>query len=141
MFQPPPVFPTLLSVLCLVEEQKFTIHLSSEREEHYIFQILVTNHFLTFIFQLTFGFFFLFFFLKVPVFDARQVPQDTQFDFDNLPESFPRFDEEIPIGSCVVIGHSISTYPGKKDDAERLGTDIHLATNVLFVILLGTPLA
>lgn len=78
--------------------------------------------------------------LLVPVFDARQVAQDTQVDFDNLDVNFPRFDGEIPIGSCVAVGHSVSTYIGKKDDEEKLGTKIHLATNVLFVILFGSPL-
>ena len=87
--------------------------------------------------------FLLFFFFKkkVPVFDARQVGEFAEVDFENLDGVFPIFYGEIPSGSCVAVGHSVSTYIGKKDDEERLGTNVHLATNVLFVIVFGTPLA
>lgn len=76
----------------------------------------------------------------MPVFDARQAIEVENMDFENLDNTFPRFNGEIPVGSCIAIGHSISTYVGKKDDEERLGTNVHLATNVLFVIVFGTPL-
>jgi hypothetical protein len=39
----------------------------------------------------------------------------------------------------MAVGHSISTYVGKKADEEKLGTNINLATNVLFVIVFGSP--
>jgi hypothetical protein len=74
----------------------------------------------------------------VPVFDARKITPD-EVNFDNLDIIFPRFDGEIPIGSCVAVGHSISSYIGKKD-LDDGDTKIHLATNVLFVIIFGIPL-
>jgi hypothetical protein len=78
----------------------------------------------------------------VPIFDARQVEQNIPVDFGKLDDIFPRFtrEHEVPIGSCVAVGHSVSTYIGKKDDEERFGTKIHLTTNVLFVVILGAPL-
>lgn len=65
--------------------------------------------------------------------------EPTDIDFDDLESTFPRFDGEIPIGSCVAVGHSISTYLGKEEDREKYGTKVHLTTNVLFVILFGMP--
>ena len=62
-------------------------------------------------------------------------------EFDKLDEILPRFSGEVSVGSCVAVGHSISSYAGKKDDEEKLGAKAHLGTNVLFVILLGTPIA
>ena len=77
----------------------------------------------------------------MPVFDARGVTelQVGSVNFDALDGNFPRFKGEVPIGSCVAVGHSISTYVGKKADEEKLGTNINLATNVLFVIVFGSP--
>jgi len=60
-------------------------------------------------------------------------------NFENLQDSFPKFQGEVPVGSCVAVGHSVSSYIGKKDDEERLGARMHLATNVLFVVVFGTP--
>lgn len=74
---------------------------------------------------------------KVPVYDARRVSQDFEVDFVNLDRVFPCFEGEVPIGSCVAVGHSVSSYIGKKDDEEKLGTKVHLATNVLFIIIFG----
>lgn len=75
----------------------------------------------------------------MPVFDARQVTDATQIEFENLDSIFPRFTGEVPNGSCVAVGHSLSTYIGKKEDEERTGTRVNLVTNVLFVIVFGTP--
>ena len=75
----------------------------------------------------------------VPVFDAQETSQDADVDFDDLDGVFSRFQGEIPYGSCVAVGHSVSSYIGKKDDEEKIGTKIHLATNILFVIVFGTP--
>jgi len=65
---------------------------------------------------------------------------DSSIDFDNLSETFPTFEEdsEVPVGSCVAVGHSVSTYLGKKDDQSG-EKDFNLATNVLFVIVFGVP--
>jgi hypothetical protein len=81
---------------------------------------------------------FIFDIFKVPSFDARQVPSDAPFDFDNLGDSFPRFDEKIPVGSCIATGHSISAYIGK-GDGDKSSLNVRLATNQLFIIVLGTP--
>jgi hypothetical protein len=75
----------------------------------------------------------------VPAFDAREIAQDVRIDFEHFDDIFPRFEGEIPTGSCVVVGHSVSSYIGKKDDEEKFGTNIHLATNLLFVVVFGTP--
>ena len=93
--------------------------------------------FLSFIFKSFYQFFFRI--SLVPVFDARQVTEITNMEFEKLDKTFPSFNGEIPIGSCVAVGHSVSTYIGKKEDEERLGTSVHLATNVLFVIIFGIP--
>ncbi|KAF8800678.1 hypothetical protein BYT27DRAFT_7116907 [Phlegmacium glaucopus] len=71
----------------------------------------------------------------VPVFDAQEINLNQETDFDNLQNIFPTFNGEIPIGSCVAVGHSVSSYLGKKTDV----TNVHLATNILFVIVFGTP--
>ncbi len=76
--------------------------------------------------------------LKVPVFDARGVEHSGGIDFENIGRSFPQFQGEVPAGSCVAVGHSISTYPGKTGDYEKYGASFHLSTNVLFVIVFGT---
>lgn len=81
----------------------------------------------------------IFYLSLVPVFDAREVSRDVGVDFDKLDGCFSRFDGEVPVGSCVAVGHSLSSYIGKKDDEEKLGTNVHLGTNVLFVVVLGTP--
>lgn len=80
-----------------------------------------------------------FFIYLVPVFDARQVADAMQIEFENLDGIFPRFSGEVPNGSCVAVGHSVSTYFGKKEDEERSGAKVNLVTNVLFVVVFGTP--
>ena len=72
----------------------------------------------------------------MPVFDAQDADQDAEVDFANLERNFPTFEGEVPLGLCVAIGHSLSTYKGKAGDD---GTKTNLATNVLFVIVFGTP--
>jgi hypothetical protein len=75
----------------------------------------------------------------VPIFDARNVEQNIHVDLGNLDNDFPRLTTEVPVGSCVAVGHSVSTYVGKPEDETKFGTKIHLTTNVLFVVLLGSP--
>ena len=74
----------------------------------------------------------------VPVFDARKVSVDSSIDFDDLSQTFPTFEGEVPIGSCAAVGHSVSTYFGKKKD-QASEKNVNLATNVLFVIVFGVP--
>jgi len=75
------------------------------------------------------------YFSLVPVFDARKTRVDSSINFEDLPKSLPAFEGEVPVGSCVAVGHSISSYPGKKTGED----DISFATNVLFVIVFGVP--
>lgn len=72
---------------------------------------------------------------KVPVYDAQKVSQDIQVDFEYLDGSFPRFDGGIPVGSCVAVGHGVSSYIGMEDDVEKFGTKLCLA----FVVVFGSP--
>jgi hypothetical protein len=73
--------------------------------------------------------------MSVPVFDAREVALDASVDFDKLDKTFPRFEGEIPVGSCVGVGHSLTSYPGKKiGDGD---TTMRLGTNLLFAIVFG----
>jgi hypothetical protein len=74
----------------------------------------------------------------VPVFDARNTRLDSSVDFDNLRDTFPTFKGEVPVGSCVAVGHSVSSYVGKKGRTEE-ENNTNLATNVLFVIVFGVP--
>lgn len=76
--------------------------------------------------------------ILVPVFDAREIGLDSSVDFGNLSDTFPRFEEEIPSGSCIAVGHSITSYRGKKSDKTQ-DMEMHLGTNILFVILFGVP--
>ncbi|KAG2017318.1 hypothetical protein CC2G_006836 [Coprinopsis cinerea AmutBmut pab1-1] len=69
----------------------------------------------------------------VPVYDLREHP-DFNFssDLDNV-HKLPRWEEEIPVGSCVVVAHTVGTYlspsTGKK----------HVTFNIQFVLLLALP--
>jgi hypothetical protein len=76
--------------------------------------------------------------ILVPIFDAREVSFDSSVDFEELSSTFPKFEKEVPIGSCVAVGHSVSSYPGKKGDPGN-ENNTNLATNILFVILFGVP--
>lgn len=73
-------------------------------------------------------------FIIVPIYDAWEVIFDVKSDLENLQSILPIYEGEIPIGSCVAIGHSISSYISKKDSQQ---TDVNLVTNILFVIILG----
>lgn len=72
------------------------------------------------------------------MFDAREVALDSSVDFENLARAFPSFEGEIPLGSCIAVGHSASSYLGKKDDRAQDESTVNLATNILFVIIFGT---
>ncbi|KAF8800474.1 hypothetical protein BYT27DRAFT_7117462, partial [Phlegmacium glaucopus] len=71
----------------------------------------------------------------VPVFDGQNVNINENINFDDLGNVLPTFPREIPTGSCVIVGHSVSSYKKESDDI----TNVHLATSILFVIVLGTP--
>jgi hypothetical protein len=73
----------------------------------------------------------------VPVYDAQEVHFDMKTDLDKLEDILPRFDGEVPAGSCIAVGHSMSSYTSKKDDGNI--TNVNLGTSILFVIVVGTP--
>jgi hypothetical protein len=73
----------------------------------------------------------------VPVYDAQEVHFDMKTDLDKLEDILPRFDGEVPAGSCIAVGHSVSSYTSKKDDGNI--TNVNLGTSILFVIVVGTP--
>jgi hypothetical protein len=58
-------------------------------------------------------------------------------DFENLSNTCPNFDGEIPVGSCIAVGHRMTSYSGKKGG--KNDTDLNLGMNILFVIIFGTP--
>ncbi|PPR07992.1 hypothetical protein CVT24_002704 [Panaeolus cyanescens] len=67
---------------------------------------------------------------RIPVFDARGIDFNFQNDIQNL-SKLPRFEGEIPGGSFVVVGYTLSAYvPNQK---------WNLATNLLWVVVVGVP--
>lgn len=77
----------------------------------------------------------------MPVYDAREVRFNVKTDLDKLQDLLPRFDGEVPAGSCVAVGHSVSSYISKRADKVHHDdrTNINLSTSILFVIVFGTP--
>ncbi|KAK7012657.1 hypothetical protein R3P38DRAFT_3209267 [Favolaschia claudopus] len=72
------------------------------------------------------------------IYDAR----DREIDFDvalpSLDASLPKWTGgEIPIASFVVVGYSVASYMGKAQGVE--GRTMHVGSNILWVILCGTP--
>ncbi|KAJ6462305.1 hypothetical protein C8R47DRAFT_1240291, partial [Mycena vitilis] len=70
----------------------------------------------------------------VPVFDARKVVVDFQLDLDRLDEVLPKFSGEIPFGSFVVVGYTLSEYQGLRSGSTNKVA--HLGCNVVWVIRL-----
>jgi hypothetical protein len=67
----------------------------------------------------------------VPVFDGRGRVFNFKEDIENIKDILPSYPREVPLGSCVVVGHSMTSY-------EKGGVD-HLSTNIQWVIILGIP--
>jgi hypothetical protein len=76
--------------------------------------------------------------MTVPVYDARNTSFDVKTDLGQLDNILPTFQGEVPIGSCVAVGHRLSSYV-KSDNKASKSTSVNLGTNLLFVIVLGTP--
>ncbi|KAJ2913340.1 hypothetical protein MD484_g7077, partial [Candolleomyces efflorescens] len=73
----------------------------------------------------------------VPVYDARNARTvDFNVDLPKLAEFLPPFDGEIPYGSLVVVGHSLSCYITSSGKYSAKWT---LGCNILWAIVLGTP--
>lgn len=69
-------------------------------------------------------------FVTVPIYDAREIPFNFTTDFENLDSVLPKYDDEIPSGSFVIVGYTMTHYD--KDGRSNL------STNVMFAILLAT---
>jgi hypothetical protein len=75
----------------------------------------------------------------VPMFDAQEVRLDPSVNFKNISGLFPRFEGNIPSGSCIAIAHSLMSYVGKKSDKTEDDAQVQLGTNILFAIIFGVP--
>jgi hypothetical protein len=65
----------------------------------------------------------------VPIYDARKHSFDSASDLENLSSVLPRYRDEIPPYSFVVVGYTLNHY---EKDARA-----HLATNIQFAIIFG----
>jgi hypothetical protein len=73
----------------------------------------------------------------VPVYDARNSLFDYQTDLGSLDSVLPMFSGEIPFGSFVVVGYSVSRYlAALSAGGERVP---HLGCNVLWAVVCGAP--
>lgn len=76
--------------------------------------------------------------LLVIVYDLRQV-RLKNFDFPSILDNptelaeIPRFREEIPVGSLVVVAHTVSVYVGGKGDVAKVNS------NFQWAMLIGVP--
>lgn len=66
----------------------------------------------------------------VPIYDAREHPFDYASDLEDIACVLPRFEEEIPPHSFVVVGYTMGHYD--KDGRANL------TMNIIFAILIGT---
>ncbi|KAJ7112266.1 hypothetical protein C8R44DRAFT_632337 [Mycena epipterygia] len=74
---------------------------------------------------------------SVPVYDARKVVVDFDTDLDRLATALPLFVGEVPFGSFVVIGYTVSVYrAGLNGGSEKVP---HLGCNIMWAIVCGTP--
>ncbi|KAJ3540002.1 hypothetical protein NMY22_g4490 [Coprinellus aureogranulatus] len=70
---------------------------------------------------------------EVPVFDARDVDDfDVNTDLGNLDEKLPRWKEEIPYGSFVVVGYTATAFFSNTREWT-------LGLNIQWVIIVGIP--
>jgi hypothetical protein len=73
------------------------------------------------------------------MFDAWEVCLDPSVNFQNISGLFPRFEGDIPSGSCIAIGHSLTSYIGKKNDKTGDDAQVQLRTDIFFAIVSGVP--
>jgi hypothetical protein len=69
--------------------------------------------------------------VAVPIYDARSISANFYEVVANLDE-LDQFRRDVPVGSCVVVGHTINTW--QKDSNTK-----SVSFNVKWVMLLGTP--
>lgn len=68
----------------------------------------------------------------VPIYDARQTTGSFEDALKNL-RKLPRYPDEVPPGSCVVVAYTINTW-GKQEG----GSMVNVSFNVQWVMVLGT---
>ncbi|KAJ7854012.1 hypothetical protein B0H13DRAFT_2358667 [Mycena leptocephala] len=74
---------------------------------------------------------------KVPVYDARKIVIDFTTDLGRLDKILPAFNGEVPCGSFVVVGYTVSSYKASLSaGGERVP---HLGCNILWAIVCGVP--
>lgn len=69
---------------------------------------------------------------EIPVFDCRSIDVVFERDLDRL-EQLPRWQEEIPEGSFVVVAYTVTVYRAEKTKAWTI------SFNLRWVMLIGTP--
>ncbi|KAJ6591429.1 hypothetical protein B0H10DRAFT_2233229 [Mycena sp. CBHHK59/15] len=67
----------------------------------------------------------------IPIYDGRAVPY-TPAEISHLHEVLPPWEKEIPMDSCVVVGHTVGGYYDGASDAR-------VNFNILMVILISMP--
>ncbi|KAK6993070.1 hypothetical protein R3P38DRAFT_2567418, partial [Favolaschia claudopus] len=75
---------------------------------------------------------------SVPVYDARNREFDFNAELPHLATALPRWTGgEVPIGSFIVVGYTMSSYMGKaQGQPDKV---LHIGNNILWVIICGTP--
>ena len=68
----------------------------------------------------------------VPIYDCRDVRDSFEHILANL-KDIPRYNEDLPSGSCAVLGYTINTFTKKDVDMPSVAFNIH------WVILLALP--
>ena len=68
----------------------------------------------------------------VPIYDCRDVQDKFDHILANL-KDIPRYNKDLPFGSCVVVGYTANTFAKKDADKPSVAFNIH------WVILLALP--
>ncbi|KAH6869296.1 hypothetical protein BKA70DRAFT_1104774 [Coprinopsis sp. MPI-PUGE-AT-0042] len=63
---------------------------------------------------------------EVPIYDARDVKFDFNEDLGRI-DDLPRWDEEIPYGSFVVVGYTVAVFKSDKNRSWTISLNIHWA--------------
>jgi hypothetical protein len=81
--------------------------------------------------------FFLISLIQVPVYDARKVVINFDVDLGRLDKVLPLFAGEVPSGSFVVVGYTVSGFKaGAQTGADRVP---QIGFNIVWAIVCGTP--
>lgn len=76
-------------------------------------------------------------FIQVPVYDARKTVINFETDLGRLDKILPPFPGEVPLGSFVVVGYTVSGFKaGAQSGADRVP---QIGFNIVWAIVCGTP--